>query len=290
MPRAKPRRVAIVGAGPAGRAAARELITAGIAVTIYDKEAEAGGLMRYGYPEYRMPETIPHRDAAELQQLGVEFKFKQELGKTLTLEELRQVFDAVLLTVGAPVPKRLGIPGEDLPGVYQVLGFLYADRINKPLKVGKKVLVIGGGDTAIDAATTAKGLGAGSVRIIYRRDRQHLKAQPHEIKRTLEAGVHFCFDRRPVRIEQAGNSLVLETIRPEGQPERLLTDKIIIAIGQKTNTTFLKHLGLIVHHDGTTNQPDVFVTGGALYGSDRLAKAILSGRNAALRILKKGDS
>jgi NADPH-dependent glutamate synthase beta subunit-like oxidoreductase len=275
-------RIAIVGGGPAGRAAARRLAEADVPVTLYDKEPEAGGLMRFGYPEFRMPTAAPRRDAAALKRLGVKFKFEQELGKTITLDRLTGQYDSVLLATGAPKPKRLGVPDEDLPGVYRTLDFLHAARVNQPLPIGRRVLVIGGGDTAMDAANTSRRLGSPDVTVMYRGSRAKLRALPHEIKRAESEGVKFKFNLAPQRIEQIGKSLKVEAT----DGSMVEADTVIIAIGQETDTPFLKSLGLTVKPDGSTNHPKVFVAGGTLYGSNRLAKAILDGRRAADNLLK----
>lgn len=275
------RRVAVVGAGPAGRAAARELVTAGAAVTIYDREPQSGGLMRYGYPSFRMPDAISIREAEQLKQLGVTLKLRQELGKDVTLEQLLDGYEAVLLAIGSPVARRLGIPGENLPRVYTALEYLHASREDSPLTTGETVLVIGGGDTAIDAATTAVALGATDVTIAYRGPEAGLKAQPHEITYATERGVHFECNRTPAMFQE--NAKRLKTVFQEGG--ELLADAVIIAIGQDRNSAFLASLGLIVRQDGSTDNPRVFVAGDTRYGSNRLAAAILDGRRAAKQIL-----
>ncbi len=325
----KPARVAIVGAGPAGISAARELIKSGVAVTLFDKETASGGLKRYGYPSFRMPSSISEREAAQLAEQGVEFKGEAELGRTLQLADLERGYAAVLLATGAPVPSRLGIAGEDLPGVYDAPRYLYGSRTERPLPAGPRVLVVGGGDTAVDAATTALFLGADEALILVRRGEEGLAAQPHEIKYARDKGAAFRFWSVPTKIEPGATAdgaavmadgaavmaagtagvpagrtygslevpgsleVTIATTQLAGEPPVLAMtsqvsterfDTVIVAIGQSRHLTFLQSLGLEVADDGTTNRPGVFVAGGTLYGSQRLAKAIIDGRRAAQQI------
>lgn len=293
-PSAPTRHVAIVGAGPAGISAARELIKAGFNVTMFDKEAASGGLKRYGYPSFRMPTSVSEREAAQLVGLGLEFRGGTELGENLNLADLEQEYAAVLLAIGAPVSRKLGIPGEELPGVYDALNYLYCSRIDKLLAIGDNVLVIGGGDTAVDAATTALFSGAKRATMLSRRASEtELAAQSHEIKYAKDKGVEFKFNGTPVKIE----AVVTEDGGSEGlnvttAPAKGLADgtieqfnNVIVAIGQDRNAAFIESLGLSVADDGSTDHPTVFVAGGALYGSQRLANAIIDGRRASFQII-----
>jgi NADPH-dependent glutamate synthase beta subunit-like oxidoreductase len=279
-------RVAIVGAGPSGKSAARELVKAGLSVTLFDREPETGGLMRYGYPDFRMPDEVSARDQAELVKLGVTIKPRHELGKEITLDGLRTGFDAVLLAIGAPASRHLGVAGEDLPGVYPALAFQHAARTGEPLAVGEKVLVIGGGDTAMDCATTALELGAEEAVIVYRGPAERLRALTHEVKNARERGVRFIFEAVPVAVTRSGDRLTLE-LTVVGKPASQEADTIVVAIGQDRDVGYLASLGLDTKEDGTTNDPCVFVTGDSRYGSDRLAKAILDGRTAAHQVLSR---
>lgn len=281
------KKVAIVGSGPTGRAAARELAGRGAQVTVFEKESEPGGLMRWGYPEFRMPLAVTRRDVAALQELGVRFEVNAELGKTVQLADLERDHDAVLITAGASRPRRLGIPGEDLPGVHKALDFLYAARAGRPVPAGPDVLVIGGGDTAVDAAVTSARNGAERVTILYRGTEDAAPAQPHEFKRSHESGVNWRFETRPVRIDPLSGSLAV-TLHGAGrsniEPEEF--HAIVTAIGQETDPAFLKMLDLTANPDGSTSRPNVWLAGGSRYGSDRLAKAIQDGRTAAQRIAR----
>ena len=282
-------KVAIVGSGPTGRAAARELAVHGAAVTIFEKESEPGGLMRWGYPDFRIPLSITRRDVAALQELGVTFQVGLTLGEHVTLTDLERDFDAVLIAAGAPRSKRLGILGEDSPGVHAALDFLYAARSERPLPAGPDVLVVGGGDTAVDAAVTSVKHGAETVTILYRGAEENVPAQPHEIKRSHAAGVAWRFGQRPLRLEPAGDGLAVTmhgADRPAADPERFHT--VVVAIGQETDPAFRSALGVTMNDDGSTDRPKVYLVGGSRYGSDRLARAIQDGRAAARRVLAGG--
>lgn len=270
--------VAVIGAGPTGRAAARALVEAGAAVTVFDQEAESGGLMRYGYPTFRLPSRIPDRDTESLKTLGVDFQFNLTLGEDISVDELAQEYDAVLIATGAPVQRELGIPGEELANVWHSLDFLYALRTGQPLKTGKRMVVIGGGDTAMDVAVSAHKLRMDEVTVCYRKE---IRALPHEIKRAERNGAEFRGNLTAVRIDQGSPGLTVSF----QDDSSLEADTVVIAIGQVQDSAFIKHLGLTVHADGTTDKSNVFVAGGTLYGSDRLAKAIQDGRRAAKQIL-----
>lgn len=283
-------KVAIVGSGPTGRAAARELATNGVAVTIFEKESEPGGLMRWGYPDFRMPISVTQRDVAALRELGVTFRVETALGEHVSLAELERDYDAVLITTGAPRPKRLGIPGEDSPGVHSALQFLHAARSAQPLSLGRDVLVLGGGDTAVDAAVTAVHGGSGRVTILYRGPEENISAQPHELQRSRDAGVNWRF-RAPVhRIEPADSGVIAVVGHSvPSQNSRLVServDSIIVAIGQESDAAFLDRLGVSTRQTQAEGRPKVHLAGGSRYGSDRLAKAIQDGRAVARNILE----
>lgn len=274
------KQVAIIGAGPTGRAAARALAEAGATVTVLEKEAEAGGLMRYGYPAFRLPSRIPERDTRSLIELGVDFQFNVALGQDVTLDELERDYDAVLIATGAPVQRELGIPGEELANVWHSLDFLYALRTGQPIEVGKRMVVIGGGDTAMDVAVSAHKLKMKEVTVCYRNS---IRALPHEIKRAERNGAEFRGNLTAVRIDHGSHGLTVSF----QDNSSLEVDTVVIAIGQEQDSAFIKHLGLTVHADGTTDRPKVFLAGGTRYGSDRLAKAIQDGRRAAELILPR---
>lgn len=276
------KRVAIVGAGPAGTAAARELQTAGIQVTIFEREAEGGGLLRFGYPVFRMPTAVSVRTTERLQELGVEYRFGSTLGKDISPAELERDYDAVILALGAPQSKHLGIPGEELPGVWPALRFLHEARSQESFPVSGEVIVIGGGDTAVDSATTALFQGADTATIIHHRPEGTLAAQEREVTAALAKGVRFMYNQIAERFEQA-DRLRAVYATPEGEVTHD-ADLIIVAIGQFRPTDWLRDLGIIVHDDGTTSHPTMFVAGDSHYGANMLADAIKDGRAIAERV------
>ncbi|HIC96044.1 TPA: FAD-dependent oxidoreductase, partial [Candidatus Bipolaricaulota bacterium] len=188
VPEERQERVAIVGAGPAGLMAAYELRRRGYKVTVFDALEAPGGMLRAGIPPYRLPREVIDQGVAPLEQMGVEFKLGVEVGKDLPWRELLQGRDALLVAIGAHRTVRLGLEGEDLPGVWQGLEFLKAVNLGTPPQVSGKVVIIGGGNTAIDAARTALRLGAEEVHIYYRRGREEMPASEEEIEGAEEEG------------------------------------------------------------------------------------------------------
>lgn len=287
--------VAIVGGGPAGKAAAREFRKAGLGVTIFEKEPHSGGLLRYGYPAWRMPDDVSAKDARTLERLGVVIKTGQELGRNLEFRDLERNFGAIVFAVGSATPRQLHIPGENLPGVFEAIHFLHQAREQLP-PVGQRVIVVGAGDTAMDVATTALSLGAGKVEIMYRRSEAEIPAQQREVEIARKAGAEFRYLESPTRIEPEDSRLKVMIQRMKlGQPDATgrrrpesttgeyheVVDHVIVAIGQEPDAAFFAKYGLRVRADGTTNQPNVFSAGEMHYGADKLARAILDGRQVA---------
>jgi len=203
----KEKKVAVVGAGPAGLTAALRLAQRGYPVTVFERLNLAGGMMAVGIPEYRLPRAILNKEIENIKRAGVEIKFNQELGKDFTVDGLlnksgsKGGFSAVVLAIGAHKSRRLGIPGEDLPGVYHGTQFLKDVAMGKkPDMKGKSVAVVGGGAVAIDAARTALRLGAKKVHVIYRRTREEMPAWKGEIHAAFQEGVQFHFLTNPVGV------------------------------------------------------------------------------------------
>lgn len=277
-----PVRVAIVGAGPAGKSAARLLLAAGFAVTLFEAEPEGGGLLRYGYPESRMPARTSQRDTSRLQALGAEFRFGERLGETIALSDLAENYDAVLLAIGASRSRRLKVPGETLPGIHLAREFLYAARTKSPLSVGSRVAVIGGGDTAVDVSTTALDQGAEQVTIYHRGATDELRAQEREVAMARGAGVRLVAETsvREITVSEGALQLAWHDDTPP-----VVVDTIIVAIGQEIDVEAWAKFGLSVKADGSTSWPTVFVAGESLYGADLLARAILGGREAGQHLV-----
>lgn len=280
------KRVAIVGAGPAGKAATRALRQSGVVTTVYDREPEAGGLLRYGYPAERMPDDISRRDTERLRRLGVEFRFERTLGQNLSLDELTRDFHAVLLAIGSNVPRRLGIEGEGLPGVWAAMDFQHWARESQSASLSGPALVIGGGDTAVDAATTALSLGASSATVAYRGVRSGMRAQERETAEAERRGVTIRFQSIITRLDKVGDELQAAIVYRGEEAHAETYESVIIAIGQEINLTLFETLGIDVRPDGTTNLPNVFVAGESLLGANRLANALSDGRRAAGQVIR----
>lgn len=300
------KKVAVVGSGPAGLTAAYFLRRRGHRVTVLEALPELGGMLRYGIPEYRLPKKILDAEIRQILDLGVEAKTNLQLGEDFTIEYLfKNGYDAVYLAIGAQNSRRMGVPGEDLPGVLGGTEFLRAVMLNEEVNLGNRVAVIGGGNTAMDAARTAKRLGAEEVMVVYRRAREQMPAQDIEVIEAEEEGVQFYLLAAPVKIE--GNGKVEKMVcqkmqlgepdesgrrRPEPIPDAFFTlevDTIIAAIGQDVGVENIKdEVGInkyrtIEVQEGTfsTNVPGVFAGGDAVTGPGIAIEAIAAGKRAA---------
>jgi len=206
----------VVGAGPSGLSFAYQLARVGYRVTVYESGEKAGGMLRYGVPDYRLPQDILDAEIGRILDLGVELKLNTLVGRDITLQQLRERHDALYLGIGAQMGRGLGLPGEEGPSVWT--GTEYLSRLNRgeTIDPGARVLVIGGGNTAVDAARSARRTGA-EVSILYRRTRDEMPAVDHEIEDALEEGVEMQFLVAPVRIKRHadGRMLALEACRME---------------------------------------------------------------------------
>ncbi|MFA7683933.1 MAG: FAD-dependent oxidoreductase [Syntrophales bacterium] len=302
--------VAIVGAGPAGMSCAYYLAQQGHQCMIIEKLPKAGGMTRYGIPDYRLPQNELDAEIAEIESLGVEFIYNTELGKDVTIDGLRRSFDAVFLAVGAHVSKSMGIPGEELEGVYQGIDFLRDVKLGKQFDLGETVVVVGGGNTAIDAVRTSLRLGAKNCYIVYRRSRAEMPADPIEVHDAEEEGVRFHFLTNPVRIHGKKRMESIESVRMElGEPDAsgrrspvviegsefmIQADTIIMAIGQEPDVACIgadcevrttRWSTFVVNEDTfQTDIPEVFAGGDAMRGPCTVVESIADGRNAATQI------
>jgi formate dehydrogenase major subunit len=309
-------RIAVVGAGPAGLTAAWFLRRLGHRVSIFEMQEAAGGMLRWGIPSYRLPEKELDTEIQSILDLGVEIRYNSKLGRDFTLESLkREGFDACFVGLGAQKATPIGVAGDALPGVMSGLDFLAKlARMERP-DLGNRVLVIGGGNTAIDTARSAVRLGAKDVTIVYRRTRQEMPAQDTEIEEAIEEGVRIQFLTAPSSITREGSVLHVNCTRMTlGEPDKsgrrrpvpvpgseytLKADSIVSAIGQAVDGDCLGNESLIekqgnVKVDPATLQTDlpwVFAGGDCVTGPDIAVAAIGSGRRAASMIdqyLKKG--
>jgi len=312
-------KVAVVGSGPAGLTCAGELAKMGYAVTVFEALHKPGGVLIYGIPEFRLPKEILEKEIAKLRELGVEIKLDHVVGKTVTLEELLQEYDAVFIGTGAGTPKLMNIPGILLDRIYSANEFL--TRINlmkahlfpeydEPIAIGKKTVVIGAGNTAMDAARSALRLGS-EVTIAYRRGREDMTARVEEIQHAEEEGVKFEFFLNPVEFIGDENGKVkavkFEKMRPleerdakgkrkivgTGEYVTLEADTVIIAIGLEPNRIISEEAtGLKTNPNGTlvvdenlmTSIPGVFAGGDAIRGEATVILAMGDGKKAAKAI------
>ena len=271
--------VAVVGGGPAGLTAAYYLYLKGHDVTVYDAAAKMGGMLRYGIPAYRLPKDLLDREIAEIEQLGIELKNNVKLGKDITLEQLRNGNDAVILATGAWSSMAMRVSGEELDGVVGGIGFLHDISSGEgkiPDLRGKKVAVCGGGNTAMDACRTAIRCGAETVYVIYRRTRSEMPAEDIEIEESIEEGVTYKFLTNPAEIIGENGHVkqirlqVMELGEPdasgrrspvpvEGKFETLDVDLVIMAIGQRLDPAGLD--GVTLTKKGTIEaDPATFLT------------------------------
>lgn len=314
--------VAVVGSGPGGLAAAADLVRWGHEVIIYELFHAAGGVLRYGIPNFRLPREVLDAELDYLKHLGVKFRLDFVVGRTATVDELLREHDAVFLATGAGLPRFLGVPGENLVGVYSANEFLtrvnlmHADRFpeyHTPVYCGNEVIVVGGGNVAMDAARTALRLGADKVTVLYRRTRAEMPARHEEIVHAEEEGVRFTFLATPV--EFLGNDegwvrgarcLRMELGEPddsgrrrpipiEGSEFELPCDTVIVAIGSRAHplvpdtTPDLKtnsHGYIVIDETGATSKKGVFAGGDIVTGSATVIAAMGAGRLAAASIHK----
>ncbi len=283
------KKIAIIGAGPAGLSCAYYLAADNYRVTVFDKNEQPGGMLRYGIPSFRLERPVLDAEIDVLKELGVIFRCGVEIGRDLTIQQLReQGFDAIYLAVGAQKSASLGIPGEELAGVWGGIDFLREVNAGARPAIGKKVVVVGGGNVAMDVARTAVRLGA-EVTVAYRRRESDMPADPAEVAEAREEGVQFLFEHKPVSIEGKDGrvtALVCEAGRVE-------CDAILAAIGQRIDLEGLDLGALQVDEKGRvladevtyqTAQPDIFVGGDAHTGPKFAIDAIAQGKQAAISI------
>ena len=312
--------VAVVGSGPAGLTAAGELVRRGHDVTIYEALHKPGGVLVYGIPEFRLPKEIVAQEVQRLQASGVKIECNTVIGRTYTVPELRDRFDAVFIANGAGLPVFMNVPGENLKGVYSANEYL--TRVNlmtayqfpqsdTPVLSGGRVAVVGGGNVAMDSVRTAKRLGAQEAMIVYRRTRNELPARAEEVHHAGEEGIQFEFLTAPAEV--VGNDQRWVTglkcvrmklgapdasgrARPEPVPGSefiLPCDVVVVAIGTRANPLLTatcpelqlnKHGNIVVDGDGMTNLPGVFAGGDIVRGAATVILAMRDGKRAAASI------
>ena len=300
------RRVAIVGAGPAGLAAAHHLLQRGHGAVLFDAHPQPGGMLRYGIPEFRLPRQVLDAEIQMIRALGAEFRLGKRLGRDFTLDDLRRDFDAVFLAIGAQGSRGLGCPGEEL--ATPALGFLEQLTDGPPPTVGSDVVIVGGGNTAMDACRCAVRLGAKSVRVLYRRTRREMPCLMEEVEAAETEGVQIDFLVAPVRVEGTAGKLRLTCQRMElgprdksgraspvpipGSEFEVPATCVIAAIGQSVDLNALDNAQVTLSKWGiaadprtlATNLPGVFAGGDAVTGPDLAVRAVAAGKLAAASV------
>ena len=314
-------KVAVLGAGPSGLTCAGDLAKKGYDVTIFEALHSAGGVLMYGIPEFRLPKEIVKKEIQNLKELGVKIETNMVIGKILSIDELfENGYEAVYISTGAGLPRFMNIEGEGLPGVYSANEFLtrvnlmkaYLDDYDTPISKCKNVAVVGGGNVAMDAARSAKRLGAENVYIIYRRSQEEMPARKEEIHHAKEEGIIFKFLNNPVRIiEKEGKVSAIECVemelgeadesgrrRPiekEGSNFNIEVDSVIVAIGNTSNPLIkstTKELetnkrGCIIVDDYLkTTKEGVYAGGDIVTGAATVILAMGAGKKAAESIDK----
>ena len=321
LPEPNGKRVAVVGSGPAGLTVAYDLVLKGYQVTVFEAFHKPGGVLMYGIPEFRLPKAIVESEVGMLEQLAVQLRYNVIIGTTITIPELfEQGYDAVFIGVGAGLPYFLGVPGENLSGIYSASEYLTRSNLMKaylwpqydtPIVRGKRVAVIGGGNVAMDSVRTALRLGAKEAIIVYRRAREQMPARSEEIHHAEEEGIIFHLLTNPLHFIGDDNGFVkaMECQRMElGEPDAsgrqrpvaiegstftLEVDLAVIAIGSGANPLLtstvpdleLNKWGNIKADQwGRTNLPGVFAGGDIVTGSATVIEAMGAGRKAATAI------
>ncbi|MBA7528335.1 Ferredoxin--NADP reductase [subsurface metagenome] len=308
----KENRIAIIGSGPAGLTSAYDLRKMGYKPTIFEALPMAGGMLRVGIPDYRLPKDILRKEISILEDFGIEIKLNTPIGENLTIEDLKNDgYEAIFIAVGAHISTKLEIPGEDLKGVYHGVEFLKRVNLDEKVEVGEKVVVVGGGNAAIDAARTVYRLGAKEVTIVYRRSRAEMPANEEEIEEAEKEGIKIFYLAVPIRIlgkESKVNQVQCIRMRLgepddsgrrrpipiEGSEFIIDADMIIPALGQSSDLSFLgsHHKFNLVRGRGfevdpltlETNQKGIFAGGDTVTGPDTVIEAMAAGRKAAISI------
>ncbi|OQS38648.1 FAD-dependent oxidoreductase [Chromobacterium haemolyticum] len=318
------KKVAIIGAGPAGLACADVLVRNGVKAVVYDRYEEIGGLLTFGIPEFKLEKSVIKRRREIMEGMGVEFVLNTEIGKDIQIEELLEQYDAIFMGMGAYKYMKGGFPGEDLPGVLEALPYLI-NNVRQGLGTlpqdeeaismrGKRVLVLGGGDTAMDCNRTAIRQGAKSVICAYRRDEANMPGSKREVANAKEEGVEFCWNLQPLAIEPKEGGLSVKLAETHlGKPdihgrsnaevvpgsEKIIEcDQVIIAFGFQTESKpWVERQGVSIAYNGRvlvdlgmyssqTSNPKVFAGGDMVRGADLVVRSAFDGRRAAEGMLE----
>ena len=321
------KRMAVIGAGPAGLGCADILVRNGVEAVVFDRYDEIGGLLMFGIPGFKLDKEVVKRRRELLEYLGVEFRLNTEVGKDISMEQLLEEFDGVFLGMGTYSFVQGNFPGEELPGVNQALPYLIGN-IREQLAMGaadspfidmkgKRVLVLGGGDTAMDCNRTAIRQGATSVSCVYRRDEDNMPGSRAELVNAKEEGVEFLWNRQPIEIVGDGKVEGLKVAETElgpadangrrspqiipGSEQIIPCDEILVAFGFRPNAPeWLQKFGVELHDNGRikvqshgsvgqTTNPKIYAGGDMSRGSDLVVTAVYDGRNAGYAFLNAMD-
>jgi glutamate synthase (NADPH/NADH) small chain len=308
--RATGKRVAVIGAGPAGLSCADRLARAGIEAHVFDRYEEIGGLLTFGIPPFKLEKEVIATRRGVLEAMGVRFHLNCEIGRDISAQDLLRDYDAVFLGTGAYTAVDGQLPGQHLPGVLQALPFLIANarRVlgtaiapDPTLELsGKRVVVLGGGDTAMDCVRTAVRLGAATVSCVYRRDEASMPGSRREVKNARDEGVEFVFNRQPLRME-GGDTVTGVRVAPSssatGEEESIAADAVILAFGFRASpASWLDEQQIRVNEQGRvridgglayqTSNPKVFAGGDNVRGADLVVTAVHDGRDAGVAIAR----
>jgi len=303
------RKIAVVGAGPAGLTAAFYLAMLGHDVTVYDSKSEAGGMLRFALPEYRLPKSILRREVELIERLGVKFNFDTRVGVDLALNDLDDHYDMIFLSIGTWKESWVYQSGTELKGVYPALNFLDAIASGQEINLGKRVAVIGGGNAAIDSARTSLRKGC-DVTVFYRRERKDMPAIEEETRAARDEGAKFVFLAAPHRVigDAKGNVKAIEIVKTRlgeydssGRRKPVTTDEIqrfdcdsvIFAIGETVDLDFCRASGLVLKESGTidvnrftleTSRARFYAGGDLVTGASNVSNAMAYGKQAARSI------
>ena len=300
------KKVAVIGGGPAGLTASAFLRKKGFNVTIYEKQKDLGGILKRGIPQFRLDKQIVEKTIAQILNLGINVECEKELGKDLELSELENKYDAIFLSIGANIPRKMIIEGEDLDGVFG--GNTLLEKGEHPDYHGKKVAIIGGGNVAMDCARTIKKLGAEKVIVIYRRSRAEMPAEDKEIEDSIKEGIEFLFLTNITKVLGNGKVENIECIKAklvekEGETRKVPVyiensnyiipmDYVVMAVGGKADKEMLENEGIAltnkkyveVDEDGKTSYKNVFAGGDVVGQNSTVAWAARDGREIANKI------
>lgn len=301
-------RVSVIGSGPAGLTCAAFLARRGVDVTIYEKYDKLGGILRHGIPDFRLPKDVLDKNIQKILSLGIKVEYGKELGRDFKLDDLKEKYDAIFIAIGANVSWKMGIPGEELDGVFG--GNELLEKGNHPNYTGKTVIVSGGGNVAMDCARTIKRLGAKDVKVIYRRAEEQMPAEKKEIADAKKEGIEFLFQNNILKIYGKNKVNGVECIRTklikkdgesrlspvniDGSNYNVEADYVVMAIGSTSEQKIVNDLNLKVNSKGylevnecyQTSDKNVYAGGDIAGTKATVAWAARSGREAANIIIE----